>query len=200
METTREVALVLPGEPAPVRLMNTIWADRTGVHDELRSCRGAREALVGAELLTPGVDVSDDDRVAVQEVRDALRRLAAMATHDSRPMAVSPVDAEQALRVVNDAAASNAPVAALAIRDGGLVRLVAGPGRSVRASLGLVTAQTIDLVTVPGRLRACHAPGCVLYFVQDHPRREWCSTTCGNRARSARHYRRHHSSADPNSQ
>lgn len=25
-------------------------------------------------------------------------------------------------------------------------------------------------------LRACHGPGCVLFFVKDHPRREWCST------------------------
>ena len=36
-----------------------------------------------------------------------------------------------------------------------------------------------------------HAPGCVLYFIKDHPRREWCSTACGNRARAARHYARH---------
>jgi len=37
-------------------------------------------------------------------------------------------------------------------------------------------------------VRACHAPGCVQYFVKDHPRREWCSAACGNRARVARHY------------
>ena len=29
---------------------------------------------------------------------------------------------------------------------------------------------------------------CVQYFVKDHPRREWCSAACGNRARVARHY------------
>lgn len=183
-----------------MRLMNTIWANRAGVHDELRSCHGAREALVATGLLDPGVPVSDEDRAAVQEVRDALRRLAAVATQDSRTTAVSALGAEPALRVVNDAAASDAPVAAATIRDGELVRVVAGPGRSVRASLGLVATQAVDLVTEPGRLRACHAPGCVLYFVQDHPRREWCSTTCGNRARAARHYRRHHSPADPGAQ
>jgi predicted RNA-binding Zn ribbon-like protein len=37
---------------------------------------------------------------------------------------------------------------------------------------------------------ACHAPGCVLYFLKTHPRREWCSVTCGNRVRAARHYER----------
>ncbi|MEV8411642.1 CGNR zinc finger domain-containing protein, partial [Streptomyces niveus] len=28
------------------------------------------------------------------------------------------------------------------------------------------------------------------FFVRSHPRREWCSADCGNRARVARHYRR----------
>lgn len=46
------------------------------------------------------------------------------------------------------------------------------------------------------RLKACLAPGCVLYFMQNHPRREWCSAGCGNRARVARHYRRHHHGPD----
>ncbi|WP_225993278.1 CGNR zinc finger domain-containing protein [Actinomadura rudentiformis] len=41
------------------------------------------------------------------------------------------------------------------------------------------------------QLRACLAPGCVLYFLKNHPRREWCTAACGNRARGARHYRRH---------
>ena len=50
----------------------------------------------------------------------------------------------------------------------------------------------VRLFTGPEResLRACHAPGCVLYFVKSHPRREWCSVACGNRVRAARHYQR----------
>lgn len=187
--------LVLPEEPGPVRLMNTIWADRTGVHDELRSRRGARTALVAAGLLQTGVQVSADDREAVQEVRDAMRRLAALVTQDVRTAAASDIDVEDALSVVNGAAAASPPFSALQLDDGALVRVPDGPARSLRASLGVAAAQAVHLLTQPGRLRACHAPGCVLYFVQDHPRREWCSTTCGNRARAARHYRRHHPSA-----
>jgi predicted RNA-binding Zn ribbon-like protein len=34
-----------------------------------------------------------------------------------------------------------------------------------------------------------------LYFVKRHPRREWCSAGCGNRARVARHYHRHRKDA-----
>src|ERR671918_444350 len=58
--------------------------------------------------------------------------------------------------------------------------------------LGAIAADTLDLVTGPRRneLRLCGAPGCVLIFEKDHPRRAWCSAACGNRARQARHYRR----------
>jgi predicted RNA-binding Zn ribbon-like protein len=58
-----------------------------------------------------------------------------------------------------------------------------------------IAADAIDLITGPSRhqLRACGAPGCVLVFLKQHPRREWCSAACGNRARQARHYRRTHS-------
>jgi predicted RNA-binding Zn ribbon-like protein len=58
--------------------------------------------------------------------------------------------------------------------------------------LGAFAVDAIDLLTGAHRrdLRACGAPGCVLLFLKDHPRREWCSATCGNRARQARHYAR----------
>jgi predicted RNA-binding Zn ribbon-like protein len=58
-----------------------------------------------------------------------------------------------------------------------------------------LAAQAVNLLARPSTLGACEAPGCVRYFVRDHPRRGWCSAACGNRARVARHYRRHHSSA-----
>ncbi|MFD0305713.1 CGNR zinc finger domain-containing protein [Streptomyces sp. NPDC127119] len=45
------------------------------------------------------------------------------------------------------------------------------------------------------RLRACHAPRCVRYFLKDHPRQEWCKPSCGNRARVARHHERHKKTA-----
>ncbi|MFE9682238.1 CGNR zinc finger domain-containing protein [Streptomyces sp. NPDC006285] len=33
------------------------------------------------------------------------------------------------------------------------------------------------------------------YFLQDHPRQEWCTPSCGNRARVARHHERHKKTA-----
>ena len=58
--------------------------------------------------------------------------------------------------------------------------------------LAALAADAIELLTSPhrDRLRTCGAPGCVLMFLKEHPRREWCSDGCGNRARQARHYER----------
>ena len=57
-----------------------------------------------------------------------------------------------------------------------------------------IARDAIVLLSGPTRqdIRSCHAPGCVLFFLKDHPRREWCSAGCGNRARAARHYRKQH--------
>ena len=70
-----------------------------------------------------------------------------------------------------------------------VTRQHASATRSALAGLG---HEAIELFTGPAavNLRACNAPGCVLYFVKSHPRREWCSEACGNRARAARHYQR----------
>ncbi|MFV2121917.1 CGNR zinc finger domain-containing protein [Streptomyces sp. Act-28] len=61
-----------------------------------------------------------------------------------------------------------------------------------RGALGEVGAAAVALFSgeQADRLRACAAPGCILYFVRTHARREWCTTGCGNRVRVARHSRR----------
>ncbi|WP_368356406.1 CGNR zinc finger domain-containing protein [Microbacterium tenebrionis] len=40
------------------------------------------------------------------------------------------------------------------------------------------------------QLRACTGPNCPLFFLQDRPRRHWCSPGCGTRARAAAAYSR----------
>lgn len=188
-------ALVLPDEPVPVRLMNTIWADRHGVHDALGSADDLREwlsavgaAAAGRQEIGPG----DVDRF--RRLRDALRRLAALLTEDPRPAAASPTaDVRQAVADVNQAVTEATTWPQLDLRDGRLQARSAGTSTAAMRVLSSIAAESVALFTGDGAalLRACHAPGCVLYFVKDHPRREWCSTACGNRARAARHYRRH---------
>jgi len=191
--TPRTPAWLLPEEPAPVRLMNTVWADTAGVHDVLTDTGALRDWLaVVTDYRAAMEEPSRDELADALLLRDSLRRLAAYSTADRRPKAQSPVtEVDEAVDVVN-ALLADRPHTQLSVL-GGQLRAVtahhASPARSALASLG---QEAIDLLTGPAAvsLRACNAPGCVLYFVKSHPRREWCSEACGNRARAARHYQR----------
>ncbi|WP_432524902.1 ABATE domain-containing protein [Kineococcus sp. SYSU DK006] len=193
-----EAVLVLPSEPRPVRLMNTIWADRDGVHDSLTTSADLARWLQATGLALDEPSVGTTDLRAALALRDALRRLAALRTRDARPAARSATqDLDVAVRVINETAAAGPPRDALHVVGEELHLRPTVPTTDSTAALAAVAAESIALLTAPGTvLNACHAPGCVLYFVKDHPRRGWCSTACGNRARAARHYRRHHPIAD----
>ena len=58
--------------------------------------------------------------------------------------------------------------------------------------LGAIATSAIELLGSSDRelIRVCRAPRCGLYFLADRERRQWCSPSCGNRARVARHYAR----------
>lgn len=73
----------------------------------------------------------------------------------------------------------------------GVRRSVAGERGAVL--LGRVAQSAVELLTGDRRdlVRACPAPGCILFFLQRHARRSWCSASCGTRVRVARHSRRH---------
>ncbi len=150
-----------------VDLLNTVWADRAGVHDELAEVDGLRE------------------------LRDALRVLAADRTADPRPVAAGHHDrVAEAVATVN-AASALAPSWPVLVDGAVTIACDAGPEER---RLGELAAEAVRFFGSDPELRACLAPGCVLYFVKDHPRRAWCSTACGNRERAARHYARHRSS------
>jgi predicted RNA-binding Zn ribbon-like protein len=186
---------MLPGEPTPVRLMNTIWADTAGLHDDLTTPPALHEWLTNIDHRYAADALGEprpDELAQAKLLRDSLRRLAALATDDPRPAAQSPVDSvDDAVAAVNRAV-THLPHAQLVIRAGRLHRDRPAPTSPTRVALAELAHDSIDMLTGPSatRLRACHAPGCVRYFVGSHPRRQWCSETCGNRARAARHYRR----------
>lgn len=184
-------------EPLPVEFMNTVWADRDGVHDSLAGEGGLVRWLGPASGAVPDGVVLGRFRA----VRDAMRALAAEVTGDTRPAAGPAVrDVPGAVATVNQACAA-APswsrlawpphgepchqlVTASPVADAVLARLAEAGG----ALFGSGRAAPLG---------ACLAPGCVLYFLRDHPRRQWCSASCGNRARVARHYARHHAPSSP---
>jgi predicted RNA-binding Zn ribbon-like protein len=190
-------AWVLPEEPLPVRLMGTIHADTDGIHDELRTPADVDEWLDAVGIDRAGAPATGGELARARALRDAVRRLAAHVTQDSRLAAVSARgasatgDVAAALDQVNSAAAE-LPAPLLTLRDGRLELGVRRGASPVTTGLARVAEQAAALLggQDADRLRACYAPGCVLYFIKTHPRREWCSVACGNRVRAARHYQR----------
>jgi len=216
----------LLGEPVAVELMNTIWADRSGVHDALadgpahaRAWLAAVGASIGLANLS-GVrddlglvdaDTSPDATgrgvardlpstfvIELMAIRDALRRLAAEATSDPRERARGARELEESVRALNTYAAGSLTWPELTWDRSqdrpsaqGRTRASEPLSRVVVAVLARAGVAFFADDTARTGLRACLAPGCVLYFVKQHPRREWCSIACGNRARAARHYQRH---------
>jgi len=183
---------VLPDEPPPVRLMSTIWADADGPHDDLRTTADVNDWLDAVGVDRAGAHATEGELATARALRDAVRLLAAHVTGDGRPgAAAATADVGAALDQVNVTAAE-LPAPRLALRDGRLERGLPGGPSPVTTGLARVAEQAVALLggEDAGRLRACCAPGCVLYFVKTHPRREWCSVACGNRVRAARHYQR----------
>jgi predicted RNA-binding Zn ribbon-like protein len=193
--TNETPASVLPGEPAPVRLMNTIWADTAGVHDDLTTPAALHDWLVTVNHRYAADALGDprpDELAEAKLLRDSIRRLAAFCTDDPRPAAQSPVDSVDTAVAAANRAITQLPHTQLVMLGGRLQSDRPAPTSPTRVALAELAHDSIDMLTGPSatKLRACHAPGCVRYFVRSHPRREWCTETCGNRARAARHYRR----------
>jgi predicted RNA-binding Zn ribbon-like protein len=187
-----ERAWILPDEPPPVRLMSTIWAGADGRHDDLRTATDVDDWLDAVGVDRAGAHATEGELVTARALRDAVRTLAAHVTGDDRPgMAAARAAVAAALDQVNTTAAE-LPAARLALRDGRLERVLPEGSSPVTTGLAQIAQEAVALLggEEAGRLRACYAPGCVLYFVKAHPRRAWCSVACGNRVRAARHYQR----------
>ncbi len=181
-----------PSEPLPVRLMNTIWADRDGVHDALETPAHLQQWAEQCGL-APDRPVSARDLSQARLLRDALRRLTAAAVRDERSHAVDAhATVEASLAALNSFTTTCVPE----LRAEGHAEFERGWRSSAKGferQLVDVALEGADLLSEEPtvRLGACHGPGCVLYFFRAPARREWCSAGCGNRARVARHYHRH---------
>ena len=184
----------LRDEPVAIELHNTVHAaagePRDGLADAASAAAFVRAIAprLSADGLPGGSGPSAAELVAL---RGAVRAALGAAVAGELPE-------RGALDAINAAAARAAVSARAVVRDGRVVRSVDRHGAD-RADVVLAGFATdaIELLSGPlrGEIRACGAPGCVLLYVRDHPRRRWCSNACGNRARQARHYRRTHESA-----
>ncbi|MBC9715019.1 CGNR zinc finger domain-containing protein [Streptomyces sp. TRM66268-LWL] len=134
---------------------------------------------------------------SVRELRAAVRALFAKAVRPGEP---SPADARrllpepEALARLNAAAAGVPVVPVFTWGDEPVAELrPAAPADPAVLLTAILARAAIGFLAGPDRakLRACHAPRCVRYFLKEHPRQEWCKPSCGNRARVARHHERH---------
>ena len=123
---------------------------------------------------------------AFVELREVLRRLLRAAVSGTVPRAADVAAVNSAARACVDwielpPSGEGPPLRRSSCDD---------PSTVLRARLARAA---VELLTGPDRelLRACPAPGCVLFYLRSHPRRAWCSTGCGTRVRVARHSRRH---------
>jgi len=175
----------LRGQPLAVELHNTLYAAGGELRDGIADAAGLRAWLEAMQGQLPVAAAAIDcgriaDFHALREaIRDALR-----ARAHERPVAPA------ARRALNAASAAAPRSARLDEQGRAVVRDHADDAATV--ALAALAAQAIELAGGDDAppLRACGAPGCVLLFVADRPRRAWCSQACGNRARQARHYAR----------
>ena len=202
--TTRDARLVLD-------LALTIRHDgHGGVADDLADTAGLTAWVLAhpeaipetvPEAVPDAAFVADQAALAaVRELRAAVRALFARAVRPGEP---SPADAARLMSVpeaverLNAAAARTPTVPVLHWADGAepVVRRQAVRGEGELTSV--LAQAAIAFLGSPDRqrLRACHAPRCVRYFLKEHPRQEWCKPSCGNRARVARHHERHRDAA-----
>ncbi|WP_409055449.1 CGNR zinc finger domain-containing protein [Streptomyces sp. SYP-A7185] len=189
-----------------LELASTIRHDGDGgVADDLATVDGVsrwlddQQGLLPAPFRTVDLTADEDLRLALTELRRAVRALFARAVSPAPP---SPADAGRLMPAGQALAHLNAVAAREPVRpqldwpqEGEpAARLLTEPGDPRTALTAALARAAIDFLGGPRReqLRACTAPRCVRYFVKSHGRQEWCKASCGNRARAARHYKRHH--------
>jgi predicted RNA-binding Zn ribbon-like protein len=178
------------GEPLALELANTLFTDGATLLDALTTPDALTrwvEANSGRIDARPPRRPGPYDLERARELRATIRALLAAAVDGGAP-------SYTAVRRLNELAAmapftprlhwpaSGRPTARLSLsRDG-----------RADALLALLAQSAIDVLggSGAGRVRRCQAPGCGNYFVKDHPHQVWCSPSCGNRARVARHYQR----------
>jgi predicted RNA-binding Zn ribbon-like protein len=178
-----------------------------GVADDLHAPEGLTAWVrehAAALPLDAGFTGDETSLRQVREVRAAVRALFARAVRPDEP---SPADAGRLLPAATamtrlNTAAARVPTVPVLLwprdDDAPTVRELATAEAPATELLTAALARAaLAFLTGPDRrrLRACHAPRCVRYFLKEHPRQEWCKPSCGNRARVARHHARHNSLA-----
>ena len=172
------------GANLAVDLANTVIVVRPG--EELDGLASAAELARWLELERDRLGAATGAKARLQDfrrLRDSIRALLASAAAGAE----LPADA---IAAVNRTSAAAPSVVQLRVPARAVVETRART--RVDAILGAVAASAVELLGGPDRelVRVCQAPSCGLFFLAARGRQQWCSPSCGNRARVARHYAR----------
>jgi predicted RNA-binding Zn ribbon-like protein len=178
----------LQDEPLAIELHNTLYASGGRLVDGLATDASARAWLDAlADRLPSDGHGRLPTRAELLRLRDPVREALHATIKGDAP-------SRSSLEIINriSATAPRSPMARWRRATPPIADTDLHGASRAESVLAAFAADTIDLLTGPRReaLRACGASGCVLLFLKNHPRREWCSAACGNRARQARHYAR----------
>ncbi|MFB7928446.1 CGNR zinc finger domain-containing protein [Streptomyces sp. NPDC056039] len=170
-----------------------------GVADDLTDPAGLTAWVRAHAEVLPDTEGFTADAARLTEVRELRAAARALFARAVRPGEPSPADATrllpeaEAVRRLNEAAARTPTVPVLHWPQSAAPVVRRRPVHGAGDLTATLAHAVIAFLASPDRdrLRACHAPRCVRYFLKEHPRQEWCKPSCGNRARVARHHQRH---------
>jgi predicted RNA-binding Zn ribbon-like protein len=162
-----------------------LFADRVGVRRWL-----AAEAHAVSDIAPRALDGTVD--------LPALRAFRATITDLLRQGAGGTRLSAAATARVNSASAAAPLHPELLVSDGPGSRSVSHAPDWQTELVGRIARSAIELLSGPDgqRLGICRAPACGLLFVASRGDQRWCSGSCGNRARVARHYHRRRGSGE----
>lgn len=184
-----------PGEDHSLALafINTRHRQGRATVDDIASAETLGEWLQRRFAGTSERPITDAELRRVHCLRDAIRSLMHAAARGAEPPAES-------LRLVNRASGRAPRALALEWPVNGAPnrRYVSSARDSLDRATSEIATDAIELLTDERRsdLVECTGPGCVRFLLKDHPRRHWCSPSCGERARAARYYQRFRARAD----
>jgi predicted RNA-binding Zn ribbon-like protein len=192
LEVAQAAGFMVGGEPLAVELADTlvmVSEPPTDLLSDEEACRRFWE--LQAARLPEGWGVPS--LTATMRLRDAIRQLLDSALPGQLGSALDRA-AVQTLNSMSSRAQTISEVRLVRTELCGVETWKAKtPGD---LAIAAAARSAIAILTEPAerqRLRRCTNPNCSMLFINGDCRRRWCTPNiCGNRARVARHYQRHH--------
>ena len=164
---------------AALTFANTLRVGPSGPDDDL-SDNAKASIWLRQHDYKPGLLFGTSDLKRLVELRSAIQELLT-ARADKK------VAGRQAVDRVNREAAAD-PVAPKLTWKRTVPTQEPVRNSGTNAIAAALARDAIDVVTgeLGGLLHPCGAEDCTQFYVRDHGRRQWCSTTCGDRVRQRR--------------